>query len=129
MSAFFFGMSGLFGRWTEHHYHHYFLRKREKTMLYNLLTKHILLVASFAMILLILPKLTLAAELLKETLSSAEAQVQGLAQVAAGSASDTLKLCLERIPQDASDGQLMLAEQTCQQVEAGRTINQASLTF
>ncbi len=98
-------------------------------MPYNLLIKHTLLVASFAMIPLILPGRTLAVESLNETLPSAEARVQALTQIAVGSVSDTLTLCLDRIPQDASAGQLMLAEQNCQQVDAGRTINQASLTF
>ena len=97
-------------------------------MKYNLLIKRTILVASFAMIALILPGLTLAAESVKERMSSAEAQAQALTQIAAGSVSDTLKLCLGRIPQDSSAGQHMLAEQTCQQVEVDRT-NQASGTF
>jgi len=97
-------------------------------MKYNLLIKRTILVASLAMIALILPGLTLAAESVKETMSSAEAQAYGLTQIAAGSVSDTLKLCLGRIPQDASAGQHMLAEQTCQQVELDRT-HQASGTF
>jgi len=98
-------------------------------MQYNLLIKRTILVVSLAVIPLILPGLTLAAEPVKETLSLAEAQAQALTQIAEGSVSDTLKLCLGRIPQDASAGQLMLAEQNCQQVQAARTINQASLTF
>jgi len=97
-------------------------------MQYNLLIKRTILVASFAMIPLILPGLTLAAAPVTQTMSSAEAQAQGLTQIAAGAVSDTLKLCLDRIPQDASAGQHMLAEQSCQQVEVDRT-HQASGTF
>jgi hypothetical protein len=91
--------------------------------------KRTILVATLAMIPFILPGLALAAESVKETLSSAEAQAHGLAQIAEGSVSDTLKLCLGRIPQNASAGQLMLAEQNCQKVQTARTITQASLTF
>lgn len=97
-------------------------------MQYNLSIKRTILVASLAIIPLILPGLTLGAEPVKETMSSAEAQAHGLTQISAGSVSDTLKLCLGRIPQDASAGQHMLAEQSCQQVEVDRT-NQASGTF
>lgn len=88
-----------------------------------------ILVASLAMILLILPGMSIAAEQVTETMPSDEAQTHGLTQIAVGSVNDTLKLCLGRIPQDASAGQLMLAKQNCQQVDAGRTINQASLIF
>ena len=98
-------------------------------MQYHLLFKRTILVASFAMIPFILPGLTLAAEPVTETMSSAEAQAQARTQIAEGSVRDTLQLCLGRIPQDASAGQRMLAEQNCQQVQAARTINQASLTF
>jgi hypothetical protein len=98
-------------------------------MKHNLLMKRTILVASLALIPLILPGLASSAEQVRETMSSAEAQAQGLTQIAVGSVKDTLKACLGRIPQDASSGQLMLAEQNCQQVEAGRTINQTSLTF
>ena len=98
-------------------------------MQYHLLIKRTILVASFATIPFILPGVALATEQVTKTMSSAEAQMHGLAQIAEGSVSDTLQLCLGRIPQDASAGQLLLAEQNCQQVQAARTINQASLTF
>jgi hypothetical protein len=98
-------------------------------MKHELFIKRTILVAFLVMIPFILPGLTLAGESGKETLSSAEAQAHGLAQIAEGSVIDTLKLCLGRIPQDASVGQLLLAEQNCQQVQAARTIHQASLTF
>jgi hypothetical protein len=98
-------------------------------MQHNLFMKHTILVASLALIPLILPGLTLAAGQEKERKSYDEAQAQGLTQNAAGSVNDTLKACLGRIPQDASTGQLILAEQNCQRVEANRTIDQASLTF
>lgn len=97
-------------------------------MQHNLLMKRTILVASLTLIPLILPGLSSAEEQVKGMMSSAEAQAQGLMQIAAGSVTDTLQACLGRIPQDATAGQFMLAEQSCQQVEAGR-INQASGTF
>ena len=98
-------------------------------MKHTLLMKRTILVASMALVPLILPGLTLAVPQVTEPMSSAEAQAQGLTQIAVGSVQDTLKACLGRIPQDASSGQLMLAEESCQQVETARTINQTSLTF
>jgi hypothetical protein len=106
-----------------------FFKKERETMKHNLLMKRTILVASLALIPFILPGLASSAKQVKETMSSAEAQAQGLTKIAVGSVKDTLKACLGRIPQDASTGQLMLAEQNCQQVENGRTINQTSLTF
>jgi len=98
-------------------------------MKHTLLMKRTILVASLALIPLILPGMTSAAPQVTEPMSSVEAQAQGLTQIAVGSVKDTLKLCLGRIPQDASTGQFMLAEQNCQQVENGRTNIQTSLTF
>lgn len=49
--------------------------------------------------------------------------------VAAGAVEDTLLACLARIPRDASAGQRMLAEQSCQQNEATRTQTQAAPKF
>ncbi len=40
--------------------------------------------------------------------------------IAPGAAEDTLKACLARIPQQATVGQRMLAEQTCEREEAIR---------
>ena len=97
-------------------------------MKHTLLMKRTILVASLALLPLILPGLTSAASQVTEPMSSAEAQAQGLTQIAEGSVSDTLKLCLGRIPQDASAGQHLLAKQSCQQVEVDRT-HQASGTF
>ena len=49
-------------------------------------------------------------------LASMEAQ----SAVASGSVEDTLKACLSRIPENASAGQRMLAEQSCKGEEATR---------
>jgi len=45
--------------------------------------------------------------------------------MAAGSVEDTLKACLARIPQDASVGQRMMAEQSCDRDEMDRKSFQA----
>jgi len=39
---------------------------------------------------------------------------------ASGTAGDSLQACMSRIPSDASAGQRMMAEQSCQRDEAGR---------
>lgn len=44
--------------------------------------------------------------------------------LASGSVEDTLKLCLARIPKDASAGQRLLAEQSCQGAERTRSTSQ-----
>lgn len=44
----------------------------------------------------------------------------GSTAVAAGAVEDTLAICLARIPQSATAGQRMMAEQTCRRDEAGR---------
>jgi hypothetical protein len=49
--------------------------------------------------------------------------------VAAGAVEDTLLACLARIPTDASVGQRMLAEQSCQEDEATRTKTEAAPKF
>lgn len=47
------------------------------------------------------------------------------ADIAAGAAEDTLQACRARIPQDASIGQLMIAEQSCARDENDRKPVQA----
>ena len=52
-----------------------------------------------------------------------------LGVVASGAVEDTLKACLARIPTDASVGQRMMAEQSCQQSEGTRKMVQAAPKF
>ncbi|MGH7259336.1 MAG: hypothetical protein ACREI9_01485 [Nitrospiraceae bacterium] len=40
--------------------------------------------------------------------------------IAAGSVEDTLKACLSRIPSDASEGQRLIAEKSCERDQANR---------
>lgn len=47
------------------------------------------------------------------------------AVAASGAVEDTLPICLKRIPQDATPGQRLIAEQSCQRDESGRTSMQA----
>ena len=49
----------------------------------------------------------------------------GGTMLAAGSVEDSLKACLARIPNDATSGQRMIAEQGCQRDEANRKPIQA----
>ena len=64
-----------------------------------------------------------ADQLSGETISSASMGERGV--VAAGSVEDTLKACLARIPKDASAGQRMMAEQSCDRDEDTRKPIQA----
>ena len=49
--------------------------------------------------------------------------------MASGSVEDTLKLCLARIPKDASAGQRLLAEQSCQGAERTRNTSQGASQY
>lgn len=49
--------------------------------------------------------------------------------LASGSSEDTLKLCLARIPTDASAGQRLLAEQSCQGAERTRSTSQGASQY
>ena len=44
----------------------------------------------------------------------------GLGEAASGAVEDTLKACLARIPKDATDGQRMIAQDSCKRDEATR---------
>lgn len=92
----------------------------------NFLTRAIF-VASLMVLPLILPMESSAAEPMKEVMAVPKKLIQGVEQIAVESVQDSLKACLGRIPLDASVGQLLLAEQNCQQVQGERTAT--SLTF
>jgi hypothetical protein len=47
------------------------------------------------------------------------------AVAASGAVEDTLPICLKRIPEDATPGQRLIAEQSCQRDESGRASMQA----
>ena len=87
-------------------------------MKHELFITRTLFVASLMVLPLILPIGSSAAEPEKGTRAL---QNEGLKQIAVGSAQDSLKECLDRIPEGATAGQLMLAEQNCQHVEMVRT--------
>lgn len=46
--------------------------------------------------------------------------VAGLGEAASGAVEDTLKACLARIPKDATDGQRMIAQDTCKRDQENR---------
>ena len=50
------------------------------------------------------------------------APIEAPSVMASGAVEDTLKACLSRIPANASAGQRMLAEQSCQSEEATRKV-------
>jgi hypothetical protein len=51
------------------------------------------------------------------------------AGMAADTPEDTLKACFARIPKDGSDGQRMLAQQSCEQDEGTRKVSQDAPQF
>ena len=51
---------------------------------------------------------------------SASAPTTGIGRVASGSVEDTSNACMARIPNDASAGQKMLAEESCNRDQAAR---------
>ncbi len=83
-----------------------------------------IIVASLMLLPLILPVGIFGAEPEKKTTAL---QSEGLKQHAVESVRDSLKACLGRIPEDATVGQLMLAEQNCQHVAIERS--ETSLSF
>ena len=48
------------------------------------------------------------------------APTTGIGRVASGAVEDSLNTCLARIPNDASSGQKMLAEESCRRDQAAR---------
>ena len=83
----------------------------------------------FSAVLLLLPLAVPAGILAAEPDEGTRAlQTQNRNQIAVESTQDSLKACLARIPADASAGQLLLAQQNCQQVASERT-EKTFLTF
>lgn len=54
------------------------------------------------------------------TMSSSTGSTKSIDRIATGSVEDSLEACLARIPQDASAGQQMVAEQSCRRDQAAR---------
>lgn len=80
-----------------------------------------ILVASLFLFAVLLPGVAPAAETQEgQGRGSAMGERQTLEQIAVESVQDSLKACLDRIPSDASPGQLMLAEQNCRQIDFQR---------
>ena len=57
------------------------------------------------------------------------AQIDALGAIASGAVEDTLQACLARIPEAASAGQRMLAEQSCAAEEETRSTIQSAPKF
>ena len=93
----------------------------------TLFNKRTIFVASLMFVLMILPGLSQADDLVTGTMVITEVHAQDIEQIAEGSVRDTLKACLSRIPSDATAGQLLLAELNCEQVDLNR--NRVQLSF
>lgn len=83
------------------------------------------------MVLIASSMLTLSSHAADQLLTGAMvlAPTEKLGVVASGAVEDTLKECLARIPNDASAGQRMLAEQSCQGEEGTRELIQVAPKF
>lgn len=57
--------------------------------------------------------------------AASSVSTRDVGNVAAGAVEDTLKACLSRIPTDASTGQRLIAETSCQRDEMDRKVIQA----
>ena len=90
----------------------------------NLCLSRTLFVACLFLFPLVVPMWGVAAEPVEGTLAL---QTKNLKEIATESVQDTLKACMARIPADASAGQLLLAQQNCQQVAVERA--GTALTF
>ena len=66
------------------------------------------------------PLLTQAAEQTKMKSGEATGPTTSATSVASGAVEDSLKACMARIPKDASPGQRMMAEQSCERDEEAR---------
>lgn len=77
------------------------------------------IVASLALIPCISPLSTYAADQPAGEATPATS-VAGLGEAASGAVEDTLKACLARIPKDATDGQRMIAQDTCKRDQENR---------
>ncbi len=84
----------------------------------------ITLAASFMLLSAVLPALTLAASPSQKT--SARPAAPQTPGIAAGAVEDSLQACLARIPKDATAGQRLIAEQSCQRDEGDRQPVQAT---
>jgi len=88
-------------------------------MRHYLFIRRTVLVASLMLIPWISPLSAYAADQQSgKAIHSASAEALDVAAV--GAASDTLKACLARIPKDATDGQRMIAQDSCKRDEATR---------
>lgn len=86
-----------------------------------------ILFATLMLSLMILPGLSQTDDLVKGAMVIPEVAKPDIERIAAESVQDSLKACLDRIPTDATVGQLMLAKQNCQHVARERT--KTSLSF
>ena len=94
----------------------------------TLFNNRTLFIASLLFVLLMLPGISQADDLVKGTMVMPVPPLgQDIDQIAVESVRDSLKACLGRIPADATAGQLLLAELNCEQVDLER--NRTHLSF
>ena len=88
-------------------------------MVYPSLDKRLFLIGG-VLVWSILPVLGWAAESSEKTSGGRSAQQTSSSERQAGSTRESLQSCMARIPKDASAGQRMMAEQSCERDEEAR---------
>ena len=97
------------------------LKKENTPMQTHAIATHIIIVASLALMPLIAaPSAEAAGKKPKASASPTQSQAEGRTTVAAGAAEDSQAACLKRIPQNATAGQRMLAEDSCKRDQSSR---------
>ena len=95
------------------------LKKENTPMQTHAIATHIIIVASLALMPLIAAPSAEAAGK-KPTASAPPTQSEGRTTVASGAVEDSQAACLKRIPQNATAGQRMLAEDSCKRDQSSR---------
>lgn len=103
--------------------------EEEETMRIQLLMKQVVLMGCLVVASAVLPTVQGQAADPPAKESTASLSTREMNVMASGSVEDTLKLCLARIPKDASAGQRLLAEQSCQGAERTRSTSQGASQY
>ena len=86
----------------------------------HLITRAILIVALALMPVIAAPSAEAAGKKPKASAPPTQSQAEGRTTVASGAVEDSQAACLKRIPQNATAGQRMLAEDSCKRDQLSR---------
>ncbi len=95
-------------------------RRRSNTMKTSLITRTFLIALLALMPLIAAPSAEAAGKASKASAPPTQSQAEGRTTVASGAVEDSQAACLKRIPQNATAGQRMLAEDSCKRDQKSR---------